>query len=65
MLGVILIIIGVIGKIVQANAWFVIPNVVITGLFITGGVIIVIQVIGAFLAWRKAKKFDKDFFDNF
>jgi len=56
MLGIILIILGVIGKIVQI--WLVIPNSIIKSLLLVGGVAVTIQLIITLII---VKKLDRDF----
>ena len=64
MLGVILIILGIAGKIVQANEWFVIPNGIVVGLFIAGGIALTITIVANLVIAHKAKKARKEFLEK-
>lgn len=61
MLGIVLFFLAVIGKIVQANAWFVIPDFLIAGLFIVGVIAVAIQFIITFVVIKKLRR---DFFNE-
>lgn len=58
MIGIVLIILGIIGKIAHVNTRFSIPNSITTGLFICGFVAVTIQLIITLVV---VKKLHKDF----
>lgn len=58
---ILLILLGIGGCIINANEWFVIPQIIVNGLFIAGFVIAVIKVI----IYLKAKHTINKHFNKF
>lgn len=55
---IIFILLGIVGEVINANNWFIVPEAVNVACFVIGGVLILWQVIVA----RKANKVIKDSF---
>ena len=60
MAAIIFILLGIVGEVINANNWFIVPEAVNVACFVIGGVLILWQVIAA----RKIKNTMKDSFKN-
>ena len=65
MVVIVLILLGVAAEIVNANAWFVIPDFVSWILFGLAGLGIVLNIVKYFIAKKQMKKMNDRFNDHF
>lgn len=65
MLIIILIVLGIIVEIINANAWFIIPNFVSWVFFGLAGILFVVNIITSIIAKHKMKQMKNEFDKHF